>query len=102
MINFNCDMCGKPLLVDEDVRYVVKLEVFAAYDPMELVEEDLEKDHLEEISDLIEKMEGMDDQEIEDQVYKSLRFDLCPSCQRKYIKDPLFKNARRRIRFGDN
>ena len=102
MINFNCDMCGKPLLVDENVRYVVKLEVFAAYDPMELVEEDLENDHLQEISDLIDEMKEMDEEELEEQVYKSFRFDLCPSCQKKYIKDPLFRNARGRIRFGEN
>jgi hypothetical protein len=102
MINFNCDMCGKPLLVDEDVRYVVKLEVFAAYDPMELVDEDLDKDHLEEMSHLIDKMEDMNEQDLEDQVYKNFRFDLCPTCRKNYVKDPLFKEARRRIRFGDN
>jgi hypothetical protein len=102
MINFNCDMCGKPLLADEDVRYVVKLEIYAAYDPMELTEADLEADHLEEISELVEEMKDMDPQELEDQVYKSFRFDLCPACQKQYIKDPLFRNSRRGIRFGEN
>ena len=28
MINLNCDLCGKTLMLDEDVRYVVNIEVF--------------------------------------------------------------------------
>lgn len=102
MINFTCDICGKPLLVDENTRYVVRIEVFAAYDTMELVDEDLEQDHLQEISELVEEMEDMDQQDIEDQVYKTFRFDLCPACQKKYISDPLFKNVRGRIQFNEN
>jgi hypothetical protein len=31
----------------------------------------------------------MDPQEVEDSVYKELRFDLCMACQRRYIKAPL-------------
>jgi hypothetical protein len=31
-------------MADEDMRYVVRIEVFAAADPMELTEEDLKKD----------------------------------------------------------
>ena len=35
MLHFSCDLCGRPL---SDRRYVVKLEVFAAFDPDEVVE----------------------------------------------------------------
>ena len=38
-----CDLCGKTLLPDEDVRYIVRIEVFAAADPLELTEEDLKR-----------------------------------------------------------
>ena len=102
MISFTCDMCGKPLLADENVRYVVKVEVFAAYDPMEIVEQDLEQDYLQQISDLMEDVEDVDAEELEEDVYKAFRFDLCPACQKKYIADPLFRKARGRIRFSEN
>ena len=36
MEGFTCDMCGKVLLAEEDSRYIVKVQVYAAYDPMEL------------------------------------------------------------------
>lgn len=91
MAGFCCDTCGKPLLVDSDVRYLVKIEVFAAYDPMELTEEDIRRDHMAEIRKLAEKLSSMDPAQLEDQVYKSFTFDLCPECQREYLKDPLPK-----------
>ena len=102
MLHYSCDLCGKELLVEEDLRYVAKIEVFAAYDPLEITEEDLEEDHMEEISQLIKQMDDMDDQELEDQVYKSFRFDLCPECHKKFLKDPLSREAARSIDFSKN
>ena len=102
MLHFSCDLCGKELLVEEDLRYVAKIEVYAAYDPLEITEEDLEQDHMEEISELIKSMEHMDQQELEDQVYKSFRFDLCPECHKKFLKDPLSREANRSVSFSKN
>jgi len=95
-------MCGKGLLVDEDVRYIVKIEVYAAYDPLELTEEDLEGDHLAEMSAIFEQTEGKDAEELEEEVYKSFRFDLCMECQKKYLQDPLFRNVFRRTDISPN
>jgi len=102
MIHFTCDMCGKALLADEDARYVVRIEVYAAYDPMEITAADLAKDHSKEVRELLEKMAEMDPEKIEDQVYKTFRFDLCPACQGKYLSDPLFRSPRKRVPFGKN
>jgi hypothetical protein len=102
MIHFTCDMCGKTLLADEDTRYVVRVEVYAAYDPMEITARDLEDDPTEEIHDLLAKMDEMDADALEDQVYKTFRFDLCPSCHAEYIQDPLLSARRLRARFGRN
>ena len=93
MAGFCCDMCGKPLLVDEEVRYIARIEVFAAYDPMELTTRDVEADHLQEIRDLLRRMAEMDPQELEDQVYKRLTFDLCPPCRKKYLAQPLPRSS---------
>ena len=89
MDGLSCDLCGKALLIDENARYLVRIQVYAAYDPMELTPDDLAKDHRAEIRKLIERLEDMDPQEVEDSVYKEFRFDLCPACQRRYIKSPL-------------
>jgi len=89
MADFCCDMCGKPLLVDSDVRYIASIEVFAAYDPMELTEDDLKQDHLAEIRRLAQNLASADPRELEDQVYKRFTFDLCPACQKKYLENPL-------------
>ncbi|HUV38768.1 MAG TPA: hypothetical protein VMY39_04100 [Planctomycetota bacterium] len=91
MADFCCDMCGKPLLVDSDVRYVARIEVFAAYDPMELTADDLARDHLKEIRELVQRLAARDPQALEDEVYKQFTFDLCPTCQKRYLKQPLPK-----------
>ena len=102
MLHFSCDLCGKELLVEEGLRYIAKIEVYAAYDPLEITEEDLQEDHMEEISELIKSMEHMDQQELEDGVYKSFRFDLCPECHKKFLKDPLGREASRSVNFSKN
>jgi len=101
MEHFYCDMCGKPLLLDEDVRFEVKIEVYAAYDPMEITEEDLKEDLEEEIHEIIEEMEDMDEEELEEGVYKSFKFDLCATCHRIYLNDPLGISSRGRA-FEEN
>jgi hypothetical protein len=85
----SCDACGAGLLIESDVRYLVKIEVFAAYDPLELTGQDLARDHRADMAHLLESMKGMDPRELEDQVYRKFQFDLCPKCQREYLKDPL-------------
>jgi hypothetical protein len=102
MIHYTCDLCGKALLANEDTRYVVEIKVYAAYDPMEITEADLEKDQTEEVRELLDEMADMDAEDLEDQVYKTYQFDLCPACQAQYIKDPLFREASRRVPFGNN
>jgi len=102
MMHFTCDMCGKTLLADEDTRYVVRIEAYAAYDPMEITTNDLREDRTDEIQDLLERMETMDPDALNDQVYKTFRFDLCPACHAAYIQDPLRTAHRLRARFGQN
>jgi len=89
MDGLTCDLCGKALLVDEPVRYEARIQVVAAYDPLELTADDLRCDRRAEIRALIARMADMDPQELEDAVHKEFRFDLCMACQRRYIRDPL-------------
>lgn len=99
MDGISCDRCGKGLLIDEDVRYLVRIEVKAAYDPLELTREDLDKDLRGEMKRLMEEAKKKPKGELENEVYKSFAFDLCPPCQRAYLKSPLPKDQDRRDNF---
>ena len=99
MLHFSCDLCGKPL---GEQRYVVKLEVFPAFDPDAIDEQSLDADHLEEVSEMIVEMEAGGKSELEDCSAKAFRFDLCPRCREKYQKDPLGRDTLRRLNFSEN
>ena len=81
-------MCGRR--IDEGKgHYVVRIQVFAADDPPEkrifLMEG---KDFKAEVERLLEEIASTDPRELEEQVYKFFKFDLCRPCQREFIKDP--------------
>lgn len=89
MEGMTCDRCRKPLLVHEESRYIVRIEVLCAYDPMEITEDDLARDHEAEIRRILMRMEGVTEQEAMDQVYRKFLYDLCPPCQREFLRQPL-------------
>lgn len=99
MLHFSCDLCGQRL---GERRFVVKLEVYPAFDPESFDEEDLDADHLQEIAETIEEMEATGKTELDDCGSKDFRFDLCPHCHRRYLKDPLGRDALRRLNFSKN
>jgi hypothetical protein len=102
MIHFTCDLCGKTLLADEDTRYVVKIEVYAAYDPMEITDDDLQEDRTDEMQSLFEELDSLDPEDAEAGVFKTFRYDLCPECHAAYLKDPLGSRLRQRAKFEHN
>ena len=57
MIRYSCDLCRRELDPQDDLRYVVKMEVYAAFDPAAADAEDEDRDHLEEIQDILEGLE---------------------------------------------
>jgi len=71
------------------LRYTVTIDVRAAYDEIEIGLADLVRSHRNEILALIEQMRHRDPKELEEQVYKKLTLDLCPNCQKAFIRDPL-------------
>lgn len=84
-----CDACGEPLLLRADVRYILRIEGFAAYDPLELTQEDLKRDFETEWKALMDVLSRLGAQEAEDGVHRAFSFDLCPPCWRRYLTDPL-------------
>jgi hypothetical protein len=93
MQHFSCDLCGKELLPEADRRYVVKIEVFASRDARALTEDDLNDDQLESLSELLQDLEAGGPFPELPPDYKQMRMDLCPECHKKFLRDPLNKEA---------
>jgi hypothetical protein len=88
MVTYRCDGCGAEM-GRTDLRYTVSIDVRAAYDRLEVGLLDLVRDHRAEILRLIDQMKDKSSSELEEGVYKRIRLDLCPSCQRVFLKSPL-------------
>jgi hypothetical protein len=88
VITYTCDGCGKEI-PQKSLRYKVKINIQAAYDTLEIKLGDLLRDHEAELRALLERIEDMDAQQLEDEIYKVFHLDLCPDCYHSYIKDPL-------------
>jgi hypothetical protein len=98
MLHFSCDLCGQPL---DEHRFVVRMEVFPAYDPDQLHEADLDADHLQAVAAELQEAE-MTGQRLDDCEAKSFRYDLCPRCHARFLKDPLGREALARLNFSEN
>jgi len=103
MLHVTCDICGKEVLTENDQHYVVNMEVFAHEDPSELTEADLEKDHLEAVSEMLREMEEneLDAEEIPP-TQKKFHFDLCMECHKKFVRDPLGRETAHKFDFSEN
>jgi hypothetical protein len=87
VIKYICDLCGKSLK-DNDVIYELNIQIHAVYQPLQIDLVDMLQDHTDEIRRLIEELKEKDPQELQDQIYKTFKFHLCPPCQQKYIENP--------------
>jgi hypothetical protein len=84
-----CDLCGADLL-GLDVRYILNLELAQAYDPMEVTAKDLKRNlrgELEELIKSLEKLPAGEARRLEEEVYSSFRFDVCPQCAEELRTD---------------
>jgi hypothetical protein len=102
MLHVTCDLCGKKLRPGDDPHYVVKIEAYAAHDPAEITEADLEEDHMEAVSQILRDMEDNLAGPEMAEPYKNFRFDLCPECHRKFVRDPLGKETAQKFDFSEN
>ena len=101
MIRYSCDLCKRQLDPQEDLRYVVKMEIYAAFDPVTDQEED-DRDHLQEIQDILERLDDAESDQIGDDVYQQLRFDLCAECRKKFACNPLGREKANIFGFSQN
>ena len=88
MITHICDRCGRPLEQGQ-LRYIARIEVLAAADPLEITLEDLLRDSRREMDALLEQCKHLTEEQLMRDVYVKFEFDLCRSCQKSYVTDPL-------------
>lgn len=102
MIHYSCDRCGRPIDPQEEARYVVRIEVETVIeeDGLELNDED--RDHLLELHEILERGEDMAESLIGDCTFQRHRFDLCPDCHRKFVKNPVGREAAKQLDFSQN
>lgn len=92
MIQYSCDMCRRPIDSDDDIRYAVKIEVYAALDTQSDMLDD-DRDGLEQLQEMLQRMDDGESVTDED-VYQQLRFDLCSECRKKFVKHPLGRKSK--------
>ena len=103
MIHYSCDRCKRVLDPIEDLRYVVKVETQAVMDPVGMDEGDDDRDHLLEVHEILESSVDIDSELVGDDVYQRSRYDLCPQCYRKFVKNPLGQEtAAAQLNFSQN
>ncbi len=102
MIHYCCDVCQRTIDSENELRYVVRMEVYAAMDASADREDAGDRDHLEEIQDILQRVEDDESDRIDNDVYQQLRFDLCPECRVRFLKNPLARETIKQFHFSPN
>jgi len=101
MLRVTCDHCGRPL-EEGETHFVVRIEVFAPAPDVALTAADLDEDHMEAVSEALEHSEQAEGDDDLAPATQRLRFDLCPACRKRYLRDPLGKEAGKKLHFSEN
>jgi hypothetical protein len=101
MIHYSCDLCKREIVSGEEVRYVVKLEAHAAIEPLAESERDDDRDHLEEIQEILAELGDDDALDVAPET-AHCQFDLCRECYRKFIRNPLGRDLVHALDFSEN
>ncbi|NIL98629.1 MAG: hypothetical protein GTO53_11890 [Planctomycetales bacterium] len=102
MIQYCCDGCKQIIDPRDDLRYVVRMEIYAAMDTAEIDDGDDDRDYLMEVQEIIERGEDAENDRLGEEIYQQLRFDLCPDCRRKFLQSPLARETGKQLYFSEN
>lgn len=86
MIRYECDRCGVRMEANDGGRFIVRMEIFAAAEQFDL---DAQTSQSTGLTDVLSNLARADPDEIEDQTYRLLRFDVCNACRRALLAEPL-------------
>ncbi len=100
MIHYSCDRCQRSL-GEDDLRYVVRLEAYAAIESLDQ-QSPPDDDHLLELDQILEHLDDAENQALGADIYDRQRFDLCSDCYRVFSLSPFEGAAQRPLRLSDN
>jgi hypothetical protein len=99
MIHFTCDRCKRVIDPEQELRYIVRMEIEAVMDPLHDLDPADDRDHLLEIDEILERTDVSD---AADASPHQRRYDLCPQCYRKYAANPLGREKQPVYGFSHN
>lgn len=103
MLHYSCDMCKRPIDTCCEARHVVKIDVFQAIDDSsEGCCDGDDFDHLDDVQELLQRIDEQDLEMLENEVTRTLRFDLCDECRRSFLKNPLGMKPSKSLNFSNN
>jgi hypothetical protein len=102
MMHFTCDRCKRVIDSEQELRYVVRMEIEAVMDPIHEEEPQDDRDHLLEIDEILERVDASESDVIGDDIYQKRRYDLCPQCYRKFSANPLARDKKALLGFSHN
>jgi hypothetical protein len=107
MRHYSCDVCGRDIKAGEDDHFVVRMQAYLSADSHQLTESDLEitdidsddesdsflpqttHDSLEELDEMLKQADMTEPAP----TFREYRYDLCPSCHKKFLADPLGRES---------
>ena len=102
MIHYSCDRCGCTIRDDQAIRYVVRMEMEATLNVEFDGAMDDDQDCLLEMDQMLEKLEQEALDEEDSMVHQRKTFDLCPSCFRKFARNPVGRDRISPFGFSHN
>lgn len=102
MIHYSCDRCKREINPDAELRYVVYVEVRPVLETEVSDNFEDDDDSLLELHEILERLEEEEAAGTEHEEPARKRFDLCPECYRRYIKNPVGGEASLPIGFSHN
>lgn len=100
MIHYTCDRCKQVIDPAQDQRYIVRMEIQPALDPVDSLDSEDDRDHLMEVDDLLVQLE--DHENVDDLIPQFKSFDLCQDCYRRFVKNPVGGEITAQLGFSNN
>jgi hypothetical protein len=101
MIHYSCDRCRRTIDTNDELRFIVRIEVEAVMAPLDEELTDEDRDYLMEISESLENG-TMEEPLYADEMHQRKQFDLCTDCHRKFRASPLGTDASKQLNFSEN
>ena len=102
MIHYSCDRCQRLIEADDEVRYVVRLDVEAKLGENVFARDDEDSDHLLEIHEILERSEAEGDSKLGQEIFARKRFDLCAECYETFQRNPIGREIAKSAGFSQN